>query len=275
MRLKESIKYKVNVMSKIFGLKEYFQGAGKESGSDSWYKLLPTAKKKSFISDCLSEFVVQTSEKKVVYFNDINRLFHRETGVKPSGNYVSEVFREKFGTQSITVQCSAVHDTLGELHWYAERRSAYFGFVLKSEIDFNRLQEIKKRYEVTKGVKGLEEYFDEARKGIASDSWYKLLWAKQKKSFILDCLSEFVVQTSEEKSVYFHQIMGLFYSKIGVKPSATYISEILEDKFGAQSVKDVTDKKVYLGVMLKCEIDLDRLYEIRKKYTTLGYKNRI
>ena len=69
--------------------------------------------------------------------------------------------------------------------------------------------------------------------------------------------------------------MGLFYSKIGVKPSATYISEILEDKFGAQSVKDCTDKKVYLGVVLKCEIDLDKLYEIRKKYTTLGYKNRI
>ena len=121
----------------------------------------------------------------------------------------------------------------------------------------------------------LKEYFQGAKKESGSDSWYKLLWAKQKKSFILDCLSEFVVQTSEEKSVYFHQIMGLFYSKIGVKPSATYISEILEDKFGAQSVKDCTDKKVYLGVVLKCEIDLDKLYKIRKKYTTLGYKNRI
>ena len=166
-------------MSKVFRLKEYFQGAKKESGSDSWYKLLSAAKKKSFISDCLSEFVVQTSERKVVYFHQIMGLFHREIGVKPSPNYVSEVFRDKFGTQSITVQSRSA--PLGELGCYVERRSGYFGFVLKSEIDLNRLHEIKKRYEVIKKVKSLEEYSEEARKGIGSDSWYKLLWAKQKK----------------------------------------------------------------------------------------------
>ena len=127
---------------KFKNIAEYRKSAHK--GNDSWYKLLPQSDKKRFISDCLSEFIVQTSQKEVVYSYEIMRLFYREMGVKPSADYTAKVFEHKFNVQSIKVEWTS--GTFGEPDFYFKTRQAYFGFILKPEIDLYKLSEIKRKY---------------------------------------------------------------------------------------------------------------------------------
>lgn len=116
------------------------------------------------------------------------------------------------------------------------------------------------------------------------DGWYKLLPGERKRKFISECLLEFVIRAQEEEIIYSEEIMEFFNKEMKIKPSGLYVSEAFTHNFGTKSTTlrvivggfgkpDYYIRKAgYVGFVKNPDIDLSKLYSIKKKYKGVGLR---